>query len=198
MSYKLIGSLRSPFTRMCRLFFINNDIGFEFEIINYLEKKEDAEYLAKISPINKIPILMDGDQKIFDSRVIYNHIVRKHGLKNLSVDEENIVSAIQSSMDVLVNLFLFNKGGLKLDSENWYVQRQRERIPQTFEFILPWMRELNANKPADWNYPSMILYSFLDWAQFRELLDLKYYPEYLVFLEKFKDARGIKETDFRS
>jgi hypothetical protein len=42
----------------------------------------------------------------------------------------------------------------------------------------------------------MALYSFLYWTQARKQLDLQPYPEFTAFLENFKDALGIAETNF--
>lgn len=198
MTYTLIGSLRSPFVRTSRLFMLNNAIDFEFKVINYLEKKEDAEYLAQLSPINKIPVLMAGDEKIFDSRVIFNYLTRRHQLKTLTMAEENIQTAIQSCMDVSVNLLLLKMGGLNLENENWYIQRQRERIPLSMNFILPWLTSLDIKNKSDWNYQTMTLFSYLDWAHFRELPEIKDFPTLTDFVIKFKNAKFVRETDFRS
>ncbi|MES3037261.1 MAG: glutathione S-transferase family protein [Bdellovibrionota bacterium] len=193
MSYTVIGSLRSPFTRMTRLWLINNNIDFKFEIKNYLEVKEDAEYLARLSPINRIPVLMDNEKVIFDSRVIFNHINQKHKLMGLSIDEENILTAIQTCMDVSVNLFLLKKSGTNLEGGNWYIERQRERVKRCFEYILPWVQSL---KVSDWNYPAMSLYSYLIWAKFRGVSEVPEHTDLNLFIGKFKNSRGVEETSF--
>lgn len=192
----LIGSLRSPFVRQIRIYLLNSKIEFKLHAINYLENADDAKFLAHISPINKIPILMDGDQKIFDSRVIFNYINQKHQLSQLTIAEENILTAIHTCIEVSVSLFLLQKGG-EVNAANWYIQRQRERIPECLNFILPWVKSLNASHAKDWNYLSMALYSYLDWAQSRQLIQIEKFPEMLQFCESFKVCSGVKETDFR-
>jgi len=151
-------------------------------------------YLQSLSPINKLPILMDGEQKVFDSRVIYNYLARRHNWKPLTLDEENLISTIESGMDTCVNLFLLKRGGLDPESDNWYLQRQRERIPAVLDSLKPWIRTLNPDKSDDWNFATMSLYSFLYWAQFRGMLDLSDRSECLKFLQDFQNKPGVAAT----
>ncbi len=192
MGYRLIGSYTSPFVRRLRLAMYGR-VDFELEVVNYMEEPGKS-YLQSISPINKLPILIDGQQKIFDSRVIYNYLARRHDWKALTLDQENLVSAIESGMDTCVNLFLLKRGGLDPASDNWYLQRQRERVPSVLDYLKPWIEKLNPKQDADWNFASMSLYSFLYWAQFRGMLDLSGRPECLKFLEDFKNKPGVAET----
>jgi glutathione S-transferase len=187
MSYTLIGSLTSPYVRKLRLCFYKK-ISYELKTINYLEE-HDSNYLKQINPINKIPILLDHDTPIFDSRVIYNYISEKHNWTPLTISEENILSAIDGLLDTSINLFTLKRGGLDLDGPNTYIARQKERIPLILHYLTPW-----AQRTTDWNFLSMSLYSYLDWASFREIIDIKAYPEMQQFLDKFKNASGVEET----
>jgi glutathione S-transferase len=188
MSYTLIGSTTSPYVRKIRLCLFDVII-YDFKTINYLEKN-DADYLKSLNPINKIPILLDNQQAIYDSRVIYNYLAKKYQWTPLSIQQENILSAIDGAMDTSINLFSLKRGGLDLStSTNSYITRQLERLPLILHFLSPWAK---ANK--EWNFVSMSLYSFLDWAAFREVIDLNHYPEMKTFLETNKNAPGVQET----
>ena len=196
MKYTLIGSLRSPFVRICRMLFIKNQIEFEFKVLNFVDDPKDAAELEKETPINKVPVLIDGGQKIFDSRVIVNHMIRKHGLKPLSLQEENIVTAIYSCMDTGVLLFLMKRDGYETQGDGFFISRQNKRIPRNLEYIKPWLRTLDAKDPQDWNYLSMSLYSFLYWAQARQIYDHRHDPELVGFMQSFATAPGVSETSF--
>lgn len=196
MSYTLIGSLRSPFVRMLRMFLYTQKISFHFEVINFLDSEEEQEKLKKLSPINKVPILKYNEQKIYDSRLIYEFLKRQHGLPHLSLNEENYLSAIIAMMDVKVNMLLLRRSGLDVDSSSWYVDRQNARVDDCIQFIMPWVKNLNPQR--DWRYPAMALYSFLVWAEYRQLLDLSMYPEFVSFLENFKQCSGVAETHVES
>lgn len=200
MKYTIISSERSPFGRICRMFMAAHKIDFNFRILNIVDSKEDADALALETPINKIPILViDGNQKIFDSRVIINYLVRKYNLPELSLEEENYVSAIYSCLDVSVILFLMKQSGYDLEAQNLYLTRQKARIPANLEFIKPWATHLNAMNPKDWNYASMSLYSYLYWVKMRaRSINLEKYPHFLTFLDRFSGAAGVKESTFNN
>jgi glutathione S-transferase len=192
MNYTLIGSFTSPYVRKMRLLLFNLGT-YEFKSINYLEK-QDSDYLKSINPINQIPILLDGETKIFDSRVIFNYLSKKHQLKALSIAEENILSAIDAAMDTSISLFSLRRGGLNLNAENSYIERQVERVPLILKYLTPWVESLNANNREDWNFLTMSLYSYLYWGVYRDIVDLKDFPAHKKFLEQFKNAPGVLET----
>jgi glutathione S-transferase len=192
--YTLIGSTTSPYVRKLRLLFAKHDINYEFKTINYLEEN-DSNYLKKINPINKIPLLLHGTETIFDSRVIYNYLAKKHHFTELTIAEENILSSIDAAMDTSINLFSLRRGGLDLTSDNAYLKRQLERVPLILDSLIPWIKSLNPNNTKDWNYLSMSLYAYLYWGDFRQILDLTNYPDAKKFLNDFKTMPNIKETD---
>lgn len=192
MSYLLIGSHTSPFARQLRLV-MHERVAFEMKAINYSEEP-GTSYLKSVSPINKLPVLVDGTQKIFESRVIYNYLGRKHHWQPLNIEQENLLSASYSGMDTCADLFRLKKSGLELTSENAYIKRQKERIPSVLDYLSPWAKTLDAHNAEHWNFPSMSLYSFLYWAQFRGMLTLSDRPEFLQFLEAFQNKPGIAET----
>ena len=78
---ELIGSHTSPFVRGLRIF-MHNKIPYQFKVIDYL-KTEDAEYLKKINPINKIPILIVDQKPILDSRKIYEILNHQYKIDQL-------------------------------------------------------------------------------------------------------------------
>lgn len=192
MNYTLIGSFTSPYVRKLRLLLFSLGT-YQFKSINYLEQK-DSEYLKLINPINQIPIFLDGETKIFDSRVIYNYLAKKHHLKPFTIEEENILSAIDAALDTSINLFSLRRGGLDLNAPNAYIERQHERVPLILDYLTSWVRSLDYKNPDHWNFLTMSLYSYLHWGEFREILNLAQYPEHKFFLEQFKNASGVLET----
>lgn len=196
MAYTLLGSIRSPFVRICRMFFLQNQIPFEFRVLNIADDPKEAATLSLETPINRVPVLLDGEQKVFDSRVIVNHLSKKHGLRPLSLDEENLVSVIYSCLDTGVALFLMKRDGFDTTGSGFFVSRHRARIPANLAFLKPWVQKLDAKRPGDWNYVSMSLFSFLFWANARELIKLADYPEMAAFMARFNDAPGAQETSF--
>lgn len=198
MNYTIVGSLRSPYTRRLRMFLFNSGIDFTFKVVNYLENKEDTEYLAKLSPINKIPILISyegaSSVKVFDSRIIANYVTKKHNLRSLTLDEENNLSAIDGANDASANMFLLRHGGLDLNTPNTYLERQKARVEETLQFLSPWVRTLDPDNKIDWNFATQALFSYLYWGRARQFLDLEKFEEMPAFLDRFKKAPGVVET----
>jgi glutathione S-transferase len=194
MPITIIGSERSPFVRICRMFMIQQNIPFDFEILDFVNDEQDAKTLATKTPINKVPILIDGDQKIFDSRVIMNYLSEKCGIPKRSVGEENLISVIYSCMDTSVILFLMKRDGYDLQKSGFFLSRQLSRIPNNLGYLLPWVKTLSPENSSDWNYASMSLYSYLYWANARQILNLGDYPEFQHFVTLFSGAAGVKEN----
>lgn len=197
----LIGSKTSPYSRRLRLLLHGRT--YEFKAINYLENPDDAAFLKQFTPINKIPVLVDGETKIFESRVIANYLMKKyHDLKttpwlSLSIEDENVLSMVDAANDVAVNFFLLRRGGLDLETKNWYVERQKERVPALFDQLEPWAKSRNENDPTHWNYVAMSLFSYVDWALFRNMADFSSHGGLTNFVERFSKHPGITETSPR-
>ena len=191
MNYILIGSLTSPYVRKIRL--LLHGTPFELKVVNYLEEAGN-DYLKSVNPVNKLPVLLDGEKTIFDSRIIFNYLTLKNKWPKLTDEQENILTAIDGAMDSSINLFMLKRGGLDLNSGNAFIDRQKERIPLVLNYLTPWVKTLDEKRPADWNFLSMSLYSYLYWVEFRGMYNLEKHPDLKQFLEKFKAAPGVEET----
>lgn len=192
MALTLIGSYTSPFVRKVRLL-LWSDKSLMFQPLNYFEEVGNKK-LRETSPFNQLPILMDGDQPIYETRVMFNYIAKKQNLKPLSIDQENILSAIDAILSSGVNLFSLKKGGLNVDDEsNYFLVRQKERIPTLLKYITPWAAKQNPE--TDWNYLTMSMVALFDWIEFREVYSLLDFPELKAFRERFNNCPGVEETN---
>lgn len=192
----IVGSKTSPYVRRFRIL-LQGQPSITFKMIDYLNKPEDAAYLKSISPINKLPVLLEGENKVFESRVIANHLIKKLSLSPLSLAEENQLSMVDAANDVCVNLFMLRRGGLDLAGGNWYVERQKERLATTLQELEAWASTRDEKNPAHWNYVTMSLYSFVDWAMFREMADFSSTPALVEFVTRFGSKPGVQETSPR-
>lgn len=193
----LIGSRTSPYTRRFRLW-LHGRLDFEMKIVDYLNIPEDAAYLKSVSPINKIPVWIEGDQKIFESRVIANHLTQKYSWTPLTIDEENALSMNDAATDTVVNLFLLKRGGIDLDGGNWYIERQKERLTSIYTELEPWAASREDQNPAHWNYATASLFCFIDWSTFRGMADFSKHPGLTDFAARFNSKPGVAETSPRN
>lgn len=192
MALTLIGSFTSPYVRKIRLL-LWNDKSLIFRPVNYLEV-EDSEFLKSVNPLNQIPMLLDGETPIYDSRVMFNYISKKWKLPELSIEQENILSIIDTAMASGVNLFSLRKGGIDIgDKSHYFLVRQQERIPTLITHLIPWA--LKQDPIKDWNYLTMSMVSLLYWLQLRDIYSVSSHPELVDFIQRFSQCPGVIETE---
>ena len=189
---KLYGSTTSPFVRRLRLWLAN----VEHEFINLqIFEESDREILAKHNPTLKIPMILDGDTTVFDSRVIYRYLTEKFDYPKPSWEQENHLTLIDAANDSLVNLLILQRSEINTNDDKLYFNLQRERVDST-------LQHLNALVEngyfSDWNYPSICLYCLMDWIQFRTLHDLTGLSALLDFHETNNHRIEVTATDPRA
>ncbi len=189
MAYTLIGSKTSPFVRRIRMVMENTP--FEFKELNIFET-EDAITLNKINPVNQVPVLLDGEQPIWDSRQIFQYVNEKHSYFKMNQNDENMLTAIEGAMNSGVTLLLMKRSGMKIDEPFMYVNRQKERIESVLTYVKPYL--LNQGL-KEWNFITMTLYSFIDWAVFRGIIKIDDKPECQKFLAQHADKPIVKNTE---
>ena len=124
---KLIGSSTSPYVRRIRLLLADAGQGYEFVDLNIYGA--DRDELRKANPAMKIPVLHDGDDVVYDSRVISRYLQEKLDLPHLSWEQENQLTVIDAVNDSMVTLLLSQRSGLDTDREEvMFYQLQHERI----------------------------------------------------------------------
>src|SRR4051794_32977946 len=121
MGYVLYGSKTSPFVRRIRLLLAN--LPHEFKELNIFEG-QDAVDLNKLNPINQIPVLVDGDNTIWDSRQVFNYLNSLHRFQNMDWKDENLLTAIDGALSAGVSLLLMKRSGINTQEPIMYVQRQ--------------------------------------------------------------------------
>lgn len=188
MAYTLYGSKTSPFVRRLRVLMENTP--HEFKELSIFEG-QDAITLNKINPLNQIPVLVDGEQNIFDSRVIFNHLNSKHQFQKLDIQDENLLTAIDGAMNAGVSLLLMKRSGINTNEPFMYVQRQKERIESVLDYLGPYIKD-RALKT--WDFHSMSLYCFLDWATFREIITIDHRPDCQNFLKHYQEKSILIST----
>lgn len=189
MGYILLGSKTSPFVRRIRM--LMEHVPYELKEMNIYETEDSLE-LNKVNPVNQIPVLIDGDQKIWDSRQIFNYVNLMHKLHNMNWEDENNLTAIEGAMNSGVTLLLMKRSGMNIAEPYMYVNRQKERIDSVLTYLKPYMENEGL---VEWNFITMSLYSFLDWATFREIINISDRPECQKFLDTHKDREIVKETE---
>ena len=125
---KLYGSTTSPYVRRIRILLAN----IEHDFINMqIFSGEDRAQLTAKNPILKVPMLEDGEDIIFDSRVIFRYLSEKYSLPALTWREENLMSVIDAINDSLVQLFLLKRSDIESSDDKLFFKLQNERIAES-------------------------------------------------------------------
>lgn len=188
MDYTLYGSQTSPFVRRIRI--LLNQTPYNFQEFNIFETDDSIE-LNKINPINQVPAFKDGENVIWDSRQIFNYLNALHRYQNMDWNDENRLTAIDGAMNSGVSLLLMKRSGINIDEPYMYVVRLKDKIDSILDHLKPFIQ---GEAMTNWNFHSISLYCFLDWAQFRGILKLDNRPECQAFMEKYKDLPIINKT----
>ncbi len=189
---KLIGSSTSPYARRIRLLLAANDEAYEFIDLNIYG--EDRDELRNRNPALKIPVLHDGDEVLYDSRVIFRYLAAKLGLPALSWAEENQLTVIDAVNDSMVNLLLAERSGVDTSEDKMLWALQKERIRLSLKALESMVKD---GEFQPWDYRAICLYTMLDWGIFRELLEPEQMPNLTRWLGEQQERPDIRSTDPR-
>jgi glutathione S-transferase len=164
-------------------------LSYEFREMNIFA--EHAEELNKINPINQIPVLVDGEVTIWDSRQIFNYLNAFHRFQNMDWEDENKLTAIDGAMNSAVSILLMQRSGINTTGPLMYAKRQIDRIESILDFLEPYIQDQGLK---EWNFHSISIYCFLDWAQFRGLIDLTDRSGCIEFLKNFSNKEIVQKT----
>ena len=189
---KLYGSGTSPFVRRIRLWLA--DEPYEFQTLDVFSDA-GQDLLKSLNPTRKIPMLVDGEQVVFDSRVIHRYLNNKLQREEpLDWNQENRLTLVDAANDSLVELLLLERSGLHSDANVLFTRLQKQRIHSSLQAL-----DIDVAKSEfkHWDFVSICLYCLLDWMVFRELIPINEYPNLATFAEQSATRPWVPETDPR-
>ena len=188
---KLLGSTTSPFARRLRIYLADK----EHEFINLdIFANKDRELLTKNNPAQKVPALIDGEQCIYDSRVIFRYLTCKYQEAPLNWSQENLLTLIDAVNDSLVSILLLQRSNVDTEQDSLFFNLQRERIEQVFTVL---NEEVKKGCFSDWQYPAICLFCLLDWVEFRSLAKWQHFAQLKEFHQKNNSLAIVERTSPR-
>ncbi|QBY05017.1 glutathione S-transferase family protein [Thalassotalea sp. HSM 43] len=188
---KLYGSTTSPYARRIRIF--AHSIPLEFIAMDIFND-DDRNLLIAKNPTLKIPFLVDDEQCIFDSRVIFRYLTQKFELTPISWPQENLLTLVDSINDSLVSMFLLSRSDIDSDQDALFFNLQKQRIDKAMHSLEV---HCKAGQFNDWHYPSICLFCLLDWMSFRELYDVSKFHSLSAFHQQHQQREDVITTDPR-
>ena len=182
----LFGSYTSPFVRHCRIALDQAQLDWQFVETDYARS-------GKESPTKRVPYLQDGDVQLTDSMSILQHIAQQSSEPLYqNVNELEQLALINTALDASINIFLLERD--KITPENSpYMARQAARVDTI-------MTLLNSNSGLltvcgeSLSLSQTRLACFLDWAQYRQRIDIAKYPNLAAFLGTSNSFDWFRKT----
>lgn len=189
---KLIGSTTSPFVRRLRLFLADH----EYEFISLdIFSEQDRKFLTQNNPTLKVPALIDDEQCIYDSRVIYRYLAQKFKMEKISWEQENLLTLIDAANDSFVTLLLTDRSGIDNQQDVLFFNLQNERVEKLLTVLAD---EVSKGEFTTWHYPAICLFCLLDWVIFRNLYEVNKFPHLIEFWQQAKNNAMVSESDPRT
>ncbi|WP_375176940.1 glutathione S-transferase family protein [Marinobacter mobilis] len=188
---KLVGSTTSPYARRIRLLLADTP----HEFVNLDIYGSDRDELRRTTPALKIPMLVDNNLTLYDSRVIARYLGQKMGLPALSWDQENLLTLVDAANDSFVSLLLSKRSGIDTDQDLLFYNLQRERVTRSLTALAD---AVDRGAFDNWDYPAICLFCLVDWIDFRELLTGADAPRLRAFRDHCLAQPGVAATDPRN
>ena len=186
---KIIGSNTSPFVRIVRVLCAELNIDYTLDLIPPFAKMtaEDISHISKKNPLMKIPILVDCNQTVIDSRIIVNYILRKNNSFTLSPDEENVLSIIYGIIDAGILRFIMLQDGVDLNSG--YMKKSYERIEDGFSFL-----NKQSKLGNNLGLCEIALICCLEWFDKRQIFDWCKFSSIQKIYNSYKNLPSLIQT----
>jgi glutathione S-transferase len=196
MSLKIVGSLTSPFSRIVRMMCEELHLDYELDVTPPFTKMNaaSAEKVNAHNPLMKVPVLIDGETEILDSRVIVAYLLKKHGKDTdiklpQSVEEENLLSVIYGIVDAGVLWFMLQLANPEVKKDAGFMPRSQERI----ERGLIWL-DRNKNLGKEFGVPEALLICVVEWFTKRDIHDWQKFRNVYTTWQKYKDRPSLVKT----
>ncbi len=196
MTIKVIGSLTSPFVRTVRAACAELSVEYDLLETTFYKKMSDADQaiIDSNNPLMKVPVLLDGEQVVLDSRVIIEYLrdkfetspVFKSGYAN-KAEEQNVITTIYGMVDAGVLRFILSSEDV--DMNTGYLKRSLERMKNGLEYL-----DAHPDLGKDFGVAEMLLICALDWFTKRDVVDWSGYANICAAHEQWKDRPSLVLT----
>lgn len=78
----LYGFDHSPPVRACRMTLEALNLTYDYKVLDVRKGEQFKAEFLKINPLHTVPVLVDGENTIFESHVICAYLVQKYGSKD--------------------------------------------------------------------------------------------------------------------
>ncbi|MFM5981691.1 MAG: glutathione S-transferase family protein [Sphaerospermopsis kisseleviana] len=157
-------------------------VPYEFILLDMKAGEHRQPEYLEINPIGKVPAIMDGDLKLWESGAILLYIAEKYGKNPISLEERAIFS----------QWVLFGNSTL---ATGIFVEANREReMPR----LLTTLNEIFARQPFllgdEFTIADVAVGSILAYIPIMLKLDLSEYPAVVNYIQKISERPAFKDS----
>lgn len=157
-------------------------VPYEFILLDMKAGEHRQPEYLEINPIGKVPAIMDGDLKLWESGAILLYIAEKYGKNPISLEERAIFS----------QWVLFGNSTL---ATGIFVEANREReMPR----LLTTLNEIFARQPFllgdEFTIADVAVGSILAYIPIMLKLDLSEYPAVVNYIQKISERPAFKNS----
>jgi glutathione S-transferase len=195
---KIVGSLTSPFVRLTRVVCAELGIEYELEVTQFFAKQtpQQAALVLSHNPLDKVPILVDGDWQVIDSRIIVKYLL-KHGTVvgdfradfPRDADEDNVLTIILGALDAGVLRFVMKATHPEIKLEEGYMARCKDKIEQG----LTWL-DKRKDLGASFGVTEAALICALEWFEKRNIYPWREFPNIVRLHAAYRDRPSLVAT----
>jgi glutathione S-transferase len=196
VTIELFGTLTSPYVRRVRA--VAAELSLPVELVDTFTDHGQARMRA-LNPLWKVPTAVVEGEVVFDSRVIVDHLVRRHGAGKLApIDAEdlaahNVVSVIDGALDALINVFYLTRDGLS-PAEGSYLAKQSHRVAAAMEWLEAKVDDVWITRTHVFGVPEIALCTALGWMRFRETYPVERHPGLMRCLTHHDERPSLATT----
>jgi glutathione S-transferase len=192
---KLFGTTTSPFVRRVRV--VAAEVGEPIELVNTATPDGQAE-LRRLTPIGKVPTAIVDGRTIFDSRVIIDYLVNRHGWGGLTPPHDrwraaNLVNAIDGALESVVHVFYLKRDG-ELVPDMKYAKHELDRAAVIFDYLGGELVSPGRGFSEGLDLATLSLVCALDWMDFRASYPTDRHPALAPVRAAWKDRASLLAT----
>ncbi len=195
---EIYGTPTSPYTRIARI--VAAELGFQ-PPLRTIKWRETPDDLFKINPAGRIPLLVDGECSVGESRTICNYLMAHPEARPAASfrrldgdarwDEENLLGVIYAAIDGFVVIRVLDDPPA---ISHPYKERSRERIDQCFRAIDVIAAQGYLIEPDGFGMAEAALITAIDTIGGRGVADLSGYADAHAIRTRFAERPSVTET----
>jgi glutathione S-transferase len=142
----LYGHPFSSYTWKALIALYANDTEFEFRVVDD-DHPEHSAFVQGASPLGKFPVLVDGDNVIFESTSIIEYLSQRHAANQLLVPDEPSAALGMRMLDRVFDNYVMNVMQIVVDEhirdganpDRIRIAEACERLTRTYAWLEGWL-----------------------------------------------------------